>query len=41
MEYTEYNIHEKYMSRAIYLAQKVRGKVSPNPMVGCVIVKHG
>ena len=41
MEYTEYNIHEKYMSRAIYLAQKGRGKVSPNPMVGCVIVKNG
>ena len=35
------NIHEQYMERAIYLAQKGRGKVSPNPMVGCVIVKKG
>jgi len=35
------NIHEQYMGRAIYLAQKGRGKVSPNPMVGCVIVKNG
>ena len=35
------NIHEQYMDRAIYLAQKGRGKVSPNPMVGCVIVKNG
>ena len=35
------NIHEQYMERAIYLAQKGRGKVSPNPMVGCVIVKNG
>ena len=41
MEYTDYNIHEKYMSRAIHLAQKGLGKVSPNPMVGCVIVKNG
>ena len=36
-----YNIHEKYMARAIYLAKKGQGKVSPNPMVGCVIVKDG
>ena len=36
-----YNIHEKYMSRAIYLAKKGQSKVSPNPMVGCVIVKNG
>ena len=35
------NIHEQYMDRAIYLAQKGRGKVSPNPMVGCIIVKNG
>ena len=41
MEYNDYNIHEKYMSRAIHLAQKGLGKVSPNPMVGCVIVKNG
>ena len=37
----DYNVHEKYMSRAIYLAEKGRGYVSPNPMVGCVIVKNG
>ena len=36
-----YNIHENFMSRAIHLAKKGRGKVSPNPMVGCVIVKNG
>ena len=36
-----YNIHEKYMSRAIHLAKKGQGRVSPNPMVGCVIVKNG
>tara|TARA_B110000014_G_C20113016_1_gene586863 strand:- start:191 stop:1270 length:1080 start_codon:yes stop_codon:yes gene_type:complete len=36
-----YNVHEKYMARAIYLAKKGQGKVSPNPMVGCVIVKDG
>ena len=35
------NIHEQYMERAIHLAKKGRGKVSPNPMVGCVIVKNG
>ena len=35
------NIHKQYMERALYLAQKGRGKVSPNPMVGCVIVKNG
>ena len=36
-----YNVHEKYMARAIHLAKKGQGKVSPNPMVGCVIVKDG
>lgn len=30
-----------YMARAIELAVKGRGKVSPNPMVGAVIVKNG
>jgi diaminohydroxyphosphoribosylaminopyrimidine deaminase / 5-amino-6-(5-phosphoribosylamino)uracil reductase len=30
--------HELYMHRAIQLAQLGRGLVSPNPMVGCVIV---
>jgi diaminohydroxyphosphoribosylaminopyrimidine deaminase/5-amino-6-(5-phosphoribosylamino)uracil reductase len=35
------NIHELFMSRALELASKGRGKVSPNPMVGCVLVKNG
>ena len=30
-----------YMQRALDLAQLGRGRVSPNPMVGCVIVKDG
>jgi diaminohydroxyphosphoribosylaminopyrimidine deaminase / 5-amino-6-(5-phosphoribosylamino)uracil reductase len=33
--------HKKYMSIALDLAEKGRGYVSPNPMVGCVIVKRG
>ena len=33
--------HEVFMSRAIELAKKGRGYVSPNPMVGCVLVKDG
>lgn len=32
---------EKYMKRAISLAMKGSGKVSPNPKVGAVIVKDG
>ncbi len=32
---------EKMMRRCIELAVKGRGHVSPNPMVGCVIVKKG
>jgi diaminohydroxyphosphoribosylaminopyrimidine deaminase/5-amino-6-(5-phosphoribosylamino)uracil reductase len=31
---------EIYMRKAINLAKKGRGKTSPNPMVGCVIVKN-
>lgn len=34
------SLDEMYMRRAIELAQKGLGSVSPNPMVGCVIV-HG
>jgi diaminohydroxyphosphoribosylaminopyrimidine deaminase/5-amino-6-(5-phosphoribosylamino)uracil reductase len=30
-----------YIRRAIALAQTARGRVEPNPMVGCVIVKEG
>lgn len=33
--------HKKYMDIAIKLAEKGRGCVSPNPLVGCVIVKRG
>ncbi|MFD2200139.1 bifunctional diaminohydroxyphosphoribosylaminopyrimidine deaminase/5-amino-6-(5-phosphoribosylamino)uracil reductase RibD [Shivajiella indica] len=32
---------ERFMLRAIELAEFGRGKVSPNPMVGCVIVHNG
>lgn len=32
---------EYYMTKAIALAKKGRGKVNPNPMVGAVIVKNG
>ena len=35
------NVHEAFMSRALELARMGRGKVSPNPMVGCVLVKDG
>ena len=35
------DIHEAFMSRALELARQGRGKVSPNPMVGCVLVKNG
>jgi diaminohydroxyphosphoribosylaminopyrimidine deaminase/5-amino-6-(5-phosphoribosylamino)uracil reductase len=34
-------IHKKYMNIAIKLAEKARGKTSPNPMVGAVLVKDG
>jgi diaminohydroxyphosphoribosylaminopyrimidine deaminase/5-amino-6-(5-phosphoribosylamino)uracil reductase len=32
---------EKYMHMALRIAAKARGRTSPNPMVGAVIVKHG
>jgi diaminohydroxyphosphoribosylaminopyrimidine deaminase/5-amino-6-(5-phosphoribosylamino)uracil reductase len=35
------NHDEIYMRRALELASLGRGRVSPNPMVGCVIVHHG
>ncbi|BBB32397.1 diaminohydroxyphosphoribosylaminopyrimidine deaminase / 5-amino-6-(5-phosphoribosylamino)uracil reductase [Thermotomaculum hydrothermale] len=31
----------EYMQRALYLAERGKGFVSPNPLVGCVIVKDG
>ena len=33
--------HKKYMDIAMQLAEKGKGYVSPNPLVGCVIVKRG
>ncbi|OUW61094.1 MAG: riboflavin biosynthesis protein RibD [bacterium TMED198] len=38
-----YNIkpHISFMERALSLAKKGRGSVSPNPLVGCVVVKDG
>ena len=35
------NEDEKYIQRCIDLAYLGQGKVAPNPMVGCVIVKDG
>jgi len=34
------NTHEQYMQRCLQLALKGLGSVSPNPMVGCVIVHN-
>ncbi len=34
-------LHETHMSKCLELAAKGAGYVSPNPMVGCVIVKNG
>ena len=31
----------KYMKRALSLARKGIGRTSPNPAVGCVVVKDG
>ena len=36
-----FDVDEKFMLRAIALARLGMGNVSPNPMVGCVIVHHG
>jgi diaminohydroxyphosphoribosylaminopyrimidine deaminase/5-amino-6-(5-phosphoribosylamino)uracil reductase len=35
------SVHEKMMQRCRELAKKGTGHVSPNPLVGCVIVKQG
>lgn len=32
---------ERWMREALVLAEKGRGQVSPNPLVGAVVVKHG
>ena len=33
--------HETHMRRALELAEKGRGRTSPNPMVGAVLIKDG
>lgn len=38
---TPSDIDERYMSIALELAEKGRGRVEPNPMVGAVLVKNG
>ena len=35
------NIHELFMARAIELAKQGQGNVSPNPLVGCILVIEG
>jgi len=35
------NKHELFMRKALELARKGKGSVSPNPMVGAVVVKNG
>ena len=35
------DVNEAFMSRALELGRKGRGRVSPNPMVGCILVKDG
>lgn len=39
MDTEEMKIHEGYMRRALNLALKGAGRVNPNPLVGCVVVK--
>jgi len=38
IDYSQLTVHNKYMERCIELAQKGAGFVSPNPMVGAVLV---
>src|SRR5256885_4644273 len=38
---TTTNIDELHLMRAIELAEQARGKTSPNPLVGAVLVKDG
>jgi diaminohydroxyphosphoribosylaminopyrimidine deaminase/5-amino-6-(5-phosphoribosylamino)uracil reductase len=38
---TKQSLDEKYMRMALRLAAKARGRTSPNPMVGAVVVKNG
>ena len=41
MDFPATHSHETYMKRAIELAKNGSGRVSPNPLVGCVIVHDG
>lgn len=41
MDFPLSHSHETYMRRALELAYYGHGHVSPNPLVGCVIVHHG
>lgn len=41
MKAEESEIHENFMRRALALAKKGAGRVNPNPLVGCVVVKDG
>lgn len=38
---TQQSLDEKYMRMALRLAEKARGRTSPNPLVGSVVVKDG
>src|SRR3972149_8800148 len=33
-------VHQRYMERALALASRGRGRTSPNPMVGSVLVRN-
>ena len=38
---TATTLHRHFMTLALRLAAKGRGKTSPNPMVGALVVKNG
>lgn len=38
---TSYQVDIRYMTEALRLAEQARGRTSPNPMVGAVVVKDG
>ena len=39
VEWSEADV--RFMTRALEVAEIGRGRVSPNPLVGCVLVKDG
>jgi diaminohydroxyphosphoribosylaminopyrimidine deaminase/5-amino-6-(5-phosphoribosylamino)uracil reductase len=41
MQYHQRQVDDRFMRHALALAMKGRGKVEPNPMVGCVLVSNG